>query len=66
MNNVAALEILMDCGYARATLLIAIGAACRALTSWGLLSAVGMGDRLAWNWTDLPGSSIVQLVMGSQ
>lgn len=64
VNNVAALEILMDCGYARSALLIAIGAGCRALTSWGLLSAVGMGDRLAWSWTDVPGSSLVPIILG--
>lgn len=64
VNNIAALEILMDCGYIRAALLIAIGALCRAATSWALLSVVGMGDRLAWNWTDLPGSSLVQWTMG--
>lgn len=34
INNVAALEILLDCGYARAAVLAAIGAVCRAAVGW--------------------------------
>lgn len=34
INNVAALEILLDCGYVRAALLCAIGAVCRAGVGW--------------------------------
>lgn len=45
VNNVAALEILMDCGYARAGALVAIAAACRAAVSWAILSAVGLGEK---------------------
>ncbi|KAF1813204.1 Arv1-like protein, partial [Eremomyces bilateralis CBS 781.70] len=45
VNNVAALEILMDCGYVRAGMLVAIGAACRAAVSWVVLSAVGLGEK---------------------
>lgn len=48
VNNVAALEILMDCGFARASMLVAIGAACRGLIAWGLLGAVGLEERGSW------------------
>ena len=34
INNVAALEILLDCGYVRAAFLAAIGAVCRAAIGW--------------------------------
>lgn len=34
INNVAALEILLDCGYIRAALLAAVGAICRAGVGW--------------------------------
>jgi len=34
INNIAALEILLDCGYARAAVLAAIGAVGRAATGW--------------------------------
>lgn len=42
VNNVAALEILMDCGYLRAALLVAIGAGVRAGVGWSILRAVGI------------------------
>ncbi|KAF1987420.1 ARV1-like protein [Aulographum hederae CBS 113979] len=42
VNNAAALEILMDCGYARATLLVAVGAALRGVVGWAILSSVGL------------------------
>lgn len=34
INNVAALEILLDCGYVRAGVLAAVGAVCRAGVGW--------------------------------
>lgn len=34
INNVAALEILLDCGYTRAAGLAAVGAICRAGVGW--------------------------------
>lgn len=43
VNNVAALEILMDCGYLRAGTLVVVGAACRALVAGCILRAVGLG-----------------------
>ncbi|KAK7539797.1 Arv1-like family-domain-containing protein [Phyllosticta citribraziliensis] len=43
VNNVAALEILMDCGYLRAALLVAVGAAVRALVGRVVLGSVGFG-----------------------
>ncbi|KXL44691.1 hypothetical protein M433DRAFT_149644 [Acidomyces richmondensis BFW] len=47
INNVAALEILLDCGYVRAALLCAIGAVCRAAVGWCTLRAVGIGGGAA-------------------
>ncbi|EME43756.1 hypothetical protein DOTSEDRAFT_129302 [Dothistroma septosporum NZE10] len=47
INNVAALEILLDCGYVRAALLAAVGAVCRAGVGWGILRAVGVGGGVA-------------------
>ncbi|KAI8931200.1 hypothetical protein NX059_011550 [Plenodomus lindquistii] len=43
VNNVAALEILMDCGYLRAGVLVGVGAACRTVVGWGVLRAAGLG-----------------------
>ncbi|TKA79071.1 hypothetical protein B0A55_02509 [Friedmanniomyces simplex] len=42
VNNIAALEILLGCGYARAAGLCGVGAICRAGVGWGVLSAVGI------------------------
>jgi lipid intermediate transporter len=47
INNVAALEILLDCGYIIAGLLCAVGAVCRAGVGWGILRAVGIGGGVA-------------------
>ncbi|KAI5366123.1 putative Arv1 protein [Septoria linicola] len=47
INNVAALEILLDCGYVRAAGLAAVGAVCRAGIGWGILRAVGVGGGVA-------------------
>ena len=44
MNNVAALEILMDCGYVRAGGLVGVGAAVRTLVGWGVLRCAGLGS----------------------
>lgn len=46
VNNVAALEILMDCGYLRAALLVAVAAAVRALVGTVVLGSVGFGTGL--------------------
>lgn len=43
VNNVAALEILMDCGYIRAGVLVGVGAAVRSVVAWGMLRGVGLG-----------------------
>lgn len=43
VNNVAALEILMGCGYVRAGVLVGVGAATRGLVGWGFLRAAGLG-----------------------
>jgi lipid intermediate transporter len=59
VNNVAALEILMDCGFMRAGFLVAVGAAARALVGWGILALVGLrdlgpmgvwGEAVGWIW----------------
>ncbi|PSN69476.1 Arv1-domain-containing protein [Corynespora cassiicola Philippines] len=42
-NNVAALEILMDCGYLRASVLVGVGAGLRAAVSGFVLAGVGLG-----------------------
>ncbi|OCK73793.1 Arv1-like protein [Lepidopterella palustris CBS 459.81] len=48
VNNIAALEILMDCGYMRAGLLVAVGAGVRALVAGLVLRAVGLGGAGGW------------------
>lgn len=35
----------MDCGFLRAGLLVLIGAICRALVGWAVLSVVGLQER---------------------
>jgi hypothetical protein len=45
VNNIAAVEILMDCGFTRAALLVLIGAAGRAIAGWMVLSVVGLQER---------------------
>jgi hypothetical protein len=43
VNNVAALEILMDCGYVRAGVLVGVGAAVRSAVAWAMLWGAGLG-----------------------
>lgn len=43
VNNVAALEILMDCGYVRAGFLVGVGAGLRMGVGWGVLRLAGLG-----------------------
>ena len=45
VNNIAALEIMLDCGYVRAMVLVAIGATVRAVVGWILLGVVGLNVR---------------------
>jgi hypothetical protein len=49
VNNVAALEILMDCGYGRALALVILGALARAVIGWCTLSAIGLQEKI-WVW----------------
>lgn len=42
VNNIAALEILLDCGYLNAGLLAGVGAICRAGMGWAILWIVGL------------------------
>lgn len=44
VNNVEALNILLDCGYLKACLLTGVGAVVRLVTGWGILQAVGLGE----------------------
>lgn len=43
VNNIAALEILMDCGYVKAGVLVAVGAGLRTASANAVLRAVGLG-----------------------
>lgn len=43
VNNIAALEILMDCGYIKAGILVGVGAGIRTLVGWAILRAAGLG-----------------------
>lgn len=47
VNNIAALEILLECGYVRAAVVAAVGAACKSLVSGWLLDAGGLGEVVA-------------------
>nr|POE54560.1 protein arv1 [Quercus suber] len=47
INNIAALEILLGCGYIRAALLCGVGALARAGIGLGILRAIGMGGGAA-------------------
>ena len=44
VNNVEALNILLDCGYVMAGLLAGTGAVVRLVTGWLILQAVGLGE----------------------
>lgn len=44
VNNIAALGILLDCGYVRAGVLVGVGAAVRAGVAWGVLWGAGLGN----------------------
>lgn len=57
VNNIAALEILMDCGYVRAGVLVAVGAGLRSAIAWAMVWAVGLG-------TGWEGYSLEQSVRG--
>lgn len=55
INNVAALEILMDCGYLRAMALVTVGTLAGTSAGQLLLSAVGLHEAGNWNiryWLD--------------
>jgi hypothetical protein len=43
VNNIAALEILMDCGYVRAAVLVGIGAGLRSVVANSVLRGAGLG-----------------------
>lgn len=42
VNNIAALEMLLDCGYARAAVLAMSGAVVRAVVGWVIMSCIGL------------------------
>ncbi|KAF2733313.1 Arv1-domain-containing protein [Polyplosphaeria fusca] len=61
VNNVAALEILMDCGYLRAAVLVGAGAGLRSVVAHFVLRGVGLGTR----WGDgTEGFGDVENLMG--
>lgn len=41
-NNVAALEIVLDCGWARAIAVTLVGCALRAVVGWAVLRSAGL------------------------
>ena len=43
VNNVAALEILMDCGYVRAGVLVGVGAGLRCVGAGSVIRSAGLG-----------------------
>lgn len=43
VNNVAALEILVGCGYVRAGMLVGVGALVRGVVQSAMLGSVGLG-----------------------
>lgn len=61
VNNVAALEILMDSGYLRAGVLVGVGAGLRSLVASFVLKSVGLGTGTGeWHsligvWRELEG-----------
>ncbi len=67
VNNVEALEILLDCGYGVAALLAGTGTIVRVLAGWEILRAVGLkeGSRVA-GFGDLVdgGAEVVAWVRG--
>lgn len=58
VNNIAALEILMDCGYLRAGILVGVGAGVRGMLSWGILRAAGLGT----GWEEFGRAGLVESV----
>ena len=55
VNNIAALEILMGCGYVRAAVLVGVGAAERGWVEWVVLRAAGLGT----GWEGFLGGGVV-------
>jgi len=51
VNNTAALEILMDCGYVRAGMLVAVGAGVSSAVGWGMVWGAGLGT--GWEGYDV-------------
>ncbi len=58
VNNIEALNILLNCGYVSAGFLAGTGALVRLVTGWAILQAVGLGEE---TW---PGGVSVQAVVG--
>lgn len=53
-NNVAALEILMDCGYLRAGVLVGVGAGLRWVVAGSVVREAGLGN----GWEDEGGGMV--------
>jgi hypothetical protein len=58
VNNIAALEILMDCGYLRAAILVGVGAGLRSLVANVALWGVGLGT----GWSEGDGEGLMSVV----
>lgn len=54
VNNIAALEILMDCGHVRAGVLVGVGAGVRWVVSRSVVREAGLGD--GWEGEGVLGS----------
>jgi hypothetical protein len=64
VNNIEALNILLDCGYSKAAMLCGIGALCRALVGWAVLRAVGLEG--GWGETGVMGEVREGIIWGSE
>ena len=70
VNNIEALNILLDCGYVMAGLLAGTGALVRVMTGWEILRAVGLqeggilGTNMGW-WDVGNGWALSQRIWGT-
>ena len=62
MNNVAALEILIGCGYVRAGVLVAVGAGMGGVVGEGMVWGVGLGT--GWEGWGFRGGDLGGVVGG--
>ncbi|KAH7120940.1 Arv1-like family-domain-containing protein [Dendryphion nanum] len=66
VNNIAALEILMDCGYVRAAILVGVGAGLRSAVATVVLKGAGLGTGLGTGLGALEGMvDVVSKLLGT-